>query len=206
MALQVTVGNRSDSGDKRFHAVEVTVQDSEDPRLTATFGYVIGAFTRPLLLRSIAVGPSAGVPLGKQARLTISGVRDLPLSRWEAAARAHLVQRFSLSEDQVLKVARIGLGAAEEDLRRMADIIGPAKSVERLYPGLEHSDRPADVRRYRSLLHLAEVAQEYRSAQLEGVPDPAAKVARDRAVNPATVRSWLHRARKARLLGPDPGR
>lgn len=54
-------------------------------------------------------------------------------------------------------------------------------------------------------LRLGIVARRYRQAMLEGVPNPAARVAEDMGANPGTVRSWIRRARQAGLLGPARG-
>lgn len=68
--------------------------------------------------------------------------------------------------------------------------------------------RAADERRGRAsqqltpqLLRLAEVAGAYRANLAAGLKDPVAAIARDYDVKPATARSWVHRARKAGLLG-----
>ncbi len=179
-------------------AVEATVRDDEEPRLVARFGYVASAFAKHLLLRSVAIEPAPGMELGKQARLTIAGVRDLPLARWEAAARAHISQKLSMTLDEHRQLWGKLAGPAEAD--RILTFISPAVRVQQLYPGLAQSSTPGDMRRYKSLLRLAEVADEYQRAQRDGVHDPAAFVARNRGEKPATVRSWLHRARKAGLL------
>jgi hypothetical protein len=72
--------------------------------------------------------------------------------------------------------------------------------VFKLYPELRGDDTPAGQRRLRSLTHLADIAMDYSVKGIFGVHDPAAAIARERDAKPATVRSWIHRARKAGFL------
>ncbi len=62
-------------------------------------------------------------------------------------------------------------------------------------------DDPANVRN----AFLGQVATDYRRNLALGVRDPAAKIARDMSANPATVRTWIRRARQLGLLGPAKG-
>jgi hypothetical protein len=196
MALKVTVGKPEPTNYEpdgaRVYMVTAAVEDDEHPTIAGTFGYLTAWVSSTpgddLFLQSVRVGPPPGHPVGKIAQLTVSLVRDLPLARWEAAARAHVA--FRIRRPSV----RPGtVGHLSRDLRA-------AMLVKRLYPSLADSETKADQRRYRSLVHLATIAEAFQVKQIEGTPDPAAAVARDMDVNPATVRSWLHRARKAGLL------
>jgi hypothetical protein len=192
VTLSVVVGSPQPSGDTRVVSVAVTVEDSDHPRIGAAFGYLVGDAGRAVFLRSLQVAPATGTPVGQQRRLTVTTVRNLPLARWEAAARAHLAQVPGFqpaSADDVLFVLRH---------------VTPKDRVDRLYPGLAESKRPADVRKYRGLLHLAAVAEDFVREQLSGSPDPGAAIARQHNVKPATARSWVHRARKAGLLASPP--
>jgi hypothetical protein len=117
--------------------------------------------------------------------VTVGKIRDLPLVRWETVARANVIVQYStLINDQP----------------NTFDALDPAGRVDLLYPGLSGLRAPAAKRKYRSLLHMAEVAHDYRQKQLAGVTDPAGAIARERDTNPSTVRSWIHRARLAGLL------
>lgn len=49
---------------------------------------------------------------------------------------------------------------------------------------------------------LLQVVEEYRENVVAGARNPAALIADKHGVNPATARSWLHRARRLGLLGP----
>lgn len=80
--------------------------------------------------------------------------------------------------------------------------LGPKGIVDTLYPGLEDSTAPSDMRTYNALLRMATAAAIYRRYTLDGVRDPTSATARDMGVSVATARSLLHRARKESLLSP----
>jgi hypothetical protein len=207
MVLEVSVDDPRESGDRLVQVVSATVRDPDYEFLQCVFDYYAIWHAKKLPLGALRIEPRPDTPVRRTSVLTVSGVRDLPLARWETSARAHVAQY--LTEQQwwnpdPAEVALVGkmMGMEPEDITGLQSAVAPAALVRRLHPGLSESTKPTDVRRYRGLLHLAEVAQEFRSAQMEGVPDPAVSVAKARDVNPATVRSWIHRARKARLLEP----
>lgn len=73
----------------------------------------------------------------------------------------------------------------------------PHSAVDELYPGLEDDQTKAGMRRYYSMLNLAEVTRRYAYLVLDGEKNPTGRIAEEEDVKPATVRSWLHRAKKA---------
>lgn len=170
----------------RVWSVMATVRDA-DPRIEAEFGYVVRDRTAHMV--SFCVRPRGADP-HDMAVLTVAEIRDLPLARWNAAAQVHVLDRI-----------RVAAGEATDGLASVVDyLVGAGKIVDTLYPGLRTSTKPADVRRYRGLRHLAEIATEFQFEQRRGTPDPAAAIARSRDAKPTTVRSWVHRARKAGFL------
>ena len=68
--------------------------------------------------------------------------------------------------------------------------------VRARYPDLDPDAGPGAARRWNKLLRLVEVAQEYQAAQGRGENAPTEAIAEARGVAPATVRTWLHRARQ----------
>lgn len=68
--------------------VQVSVRDGEFPNLSGEFGYLLARNWVALI--AVGVQPSPGLPRGVFDPLTVTAVRDLPLARWEAAARAHV--------------------------------------------------------------------------------------------------------------------
>jgi hypothetical protein len=203
MALEVTVGDPEETDVPGLWLVSATVDDPDSPQLTGRFGYVVGRRGRlvlgeagdssrdaqqqlGVLLRSVAIEPRGGLPTTKTGRLTVSAVRDLPLSRWEAAARGHVAQHpaFQAGPTEPL---------SDEELHRLDRAVKLAQAT--IQAG-------GDGRRLRSLGHLSQIAARFEAEQRKGTPDPAAVIAREDNVNRSTVRSWIHRARKAGLLSP----
>ncbi|MBX6765929.1 MAG: hypothetical protein IRY90_02015 [Actinomadura rubrobrunea] len=194
MPLEVTVREPQSTDHPRFTLISATVHDTEHPQLAGVFTYLAdrsGAVAF-LWLTGVTVEHRADIPLDKRPRLPLAAVRDAPLARWETAARAHILHSRGLRAPTAEEV----VGAVE----KLAETLGPARRVDRLYPDLKNSTKPADLRKRNSLLHLAEVAEEYEFEVRRGTIDPAAAIARNRGAKPSTVRSWLHRARQAGLL------
>lgn len=73
----------------------------------------------------------------------------------------------------------------------------PAEEAVRVrFPSVDPNSGPGAARRWRRLVRLAEVAQEYRDAQERGEKAAGAAIAKARGVAPSTVNVWLHQARK----------
>jgi hypothetical protein len=177
----------------------VTVDDSDHPRLSATFTYfasVIDSRGASWALVGLAVGPQAGLPIGKHLILTVTEVRDLPVARWQQAARAAATAEMGKGVEGAFR----GLSQWADDMAKAgagmtaAEVFGAPLTDRRAQRGLE------------SRLRLVRIAREYRENLAAGVTDPAGAIARDRGVNPSTVRSWIRRARRAGFLGPAVGR
>ncbi|WP_251060564.1 hypothetical protein [Streptomyces sp. ISL-100] len=199
MPVDVNVSEPWESGDPRAVLVSAQLIDSEHPELAAEFEYLCISAEGQLFPRAVRVGPAPELPLGRTIPVTAGMLRDLPLARWESAARSHTQASLQAWEQNGLVD---GLGRLT--LRALRDL-KPEQLVEVIEPGLRESTRKADVRRYYSLLHQCSVAIEYTKLRMEGVKDPAARMARNHDVQPATVRSWLHRARKSGILPSNQG-
>lgn len=74
--------------------------------------------------------------------------------------------------------------------------------VRERFPDLDPDSGLGAARRWRRLIRLAEVAEEYRAAQEAGAKAPATVVAENRGVAPGTVGTWLHYARKEGFDAP----
>ncbi|MER5401669.1 hypothetical protein [Streptomyces sp. NPDC002599] len=168
-------------------SVTATVTDPDHPRRSAVFEYV-GVPGHRLAPVSVKVGPAPGLLPEEYAAIWPSELRDLPLTRWESAARYRA--ELELGHDTIRRAVR----------RREEGPEGAEKWVLELYPDLKGDDSPAGRRRLRSLTHLADIALEYSYRSIMGVSDPAAAIARSRDANRATARSWIYRARKAGFL------
>jgi hypothetical protein len=111
-------------------------------------------------------------------------LKDLPVSRWEKVARA-------AAERRLMSRGPYGQHVAAEDL---AELI-----VNEKFPELADATGGNALRRRNGLVHLAMMFQEYKRAEESGVENPAQVLAENHSVSAATVRGWLHRARKEGL-------
>lgn len=68
--------------------------------------------------------------------------------------------------------------------------------VRERFPDLDPGTGPGAARRWRRLVRLAGVAEEYRTAQEAGEKAPATVVAEKRGVTASNVYAWLHHARR----------
>ncbi|MFI9466815.1 hypothetical protein ACIHBQ_04990 [Streptomyces sp. NPDC052492] len=194
MPVDVTVSAPWESGDPRAVLVSAQLTDSDHPSLTAEFEYLAISADGRLFPRSVHIRPAPDLPIGQNTPVTAGIIRELPLARWETAARSRAQAALQDWEEKVLLDS---LG--QPTIRALRDL-SPAELVEVIEPGLKGSSRKADQRRYSSLLHQCMVAIEYTALRMEGVQDPAARIARNHSVQPATARSWLHRARNSGIL------
>jgi hypothetical protein len=113
-----------------------------------------------------------------------TALKDLPVSRWEKVARA-------AAERTLMATGPHGQHVAPE---AMAEII-----VNEKFPELAGATGGNALRRRNGLIHLAMMFQEYKRAEETGVENPAQVLAEQHSVSAATVRGWLHRARKEGL-------
>ncbi|MFD9905893.1 hypothetical protein [Streptomyces sp. NPDC059063] len=186
--VTVTEGEPLDGGPEGVVPLTATVAHPRMSRWCVIFEY----FARPgytLAPVAVSLRPAPGLSYDEYRRLPIGDIRNLPLVRWESAARLH-VDAY-LMKGQKLDV----VPAYKNDLDWEAQEL----ALEH-YPDIADVSTPGAMRRRKSMTHLASVAMEYTTHTLAGVKDPAAAIARSREANPATVRSWIHRARKAGFL------
>lgn len=179
-----------------IYLIRAQIRDNDYEQILVNLGYMVGRVSQLKLrdneagqrgasrtaeLRVALVSLHIDPGPGGGAILTASGIRDLPLARWEAAARAHVVDP-----------------AVIQNL--------PVRTWQGHEGSFAAEAAATSERKARSLAHLAEVAEQYLAEQRLGTPDPAAAIANARGVNRSTVRSWIHRARQAGLLLPAPER
>ncbi|MGW7457147.1 hypothetical protein [Streptomyces sp. NPDC054797] len=201
MSVDVKVSAPWESGDPEAALVSAQLTDSEHPALVVEFEYARIAESGRLFPRSVSIGPAPDLSIGQNVPVTAGLIRDLPLARWDSAARSHTQASLQEWEESGLVD-----GIGRPTLRALRDLT-PAELVEVIEPGLRESTSTskAHSRRYSSLLHQCRVAIEYTKLRMEGVKDPASRMARDHDVQPATVRSWLHRARNSGILPSNQG-
>lgn len=179
-----------DGGDTAMTAL-ARVQDSDHEGLTASFGYLVEPTDKAIriALRSIHIDASDAEP-GR--RLTVTDVRDLPLTRWESAARARITADLQRKLSEMFDAIK-----SVDPKEVIADL-----RIKQLYPDALTAVGASAERRLDGLRRLALTSVEYQTLLADGRADPAAEIARMHQVTPSTARSWIHRARKAGFLGP----
>lgn len=194
-----------------FDTVSCVVLDDEYSGVDVEFRF--GIFTadaepRRVVFFSVTVGGSWKRPgRNNVRRFTISLIRDLPLARWEQAARGVLawaIDELAEWKDaphqpvlQVKSTDRPGLSARSRLIDEM---------IRAIAPDLDGDQTPGGLRRLRSLRKSAAIALDYRNELMDGRSDPAMAIAENYGVSPSTARSWIHRARTAGFLAPAVGR
>ncbi|MEW2083465.1 hypothetical protein [Streptomyces sp. NPDC005283] len=164
--------------------VEVTLRPTEHPTLVATFGYLIRD-ARVVFPCRLHIGPAPDSPIGDWVRLGAGLIKDLPVARWERAARA-------AADAHVAGVKAWSWRAAEPgDTQLVAEDI-----VREMHPGIDPQSGKAAARRWNRLVRLAAVVQEHDAARARGAKSPAGEVAKIRGVEASTVRSWLSQAKQ----------
>lgn len=160
--------------------VEATVFDDDHPGVATTFRYLAIA-TQPLLTLGINVHSRDEKPGITNASIGASGMREMPIARWDRMAQAVAVKRLS-------------------DTMATDSETTPAEWAEALvrekFPELSKPTDGHAKRRRNSLLHLAEAAEEYARIAATGERNPAGVLAARRGTTASTVRGWLHRARR----------
>lgn len=153
--------------------VEVYVKDAgHEVFAVFKFGLIPG---RPLMTLGFNVWSEQGLQ---------GAVSNLPISRWEKAARG-------AAERRLVAGGPYGQSVSPDDLAEMR--------VGEKFPELADATGGNALRRRNSLLHLAKMAAEYAEVVESGAKNPAQILGDRHGVSAATVRSWLHRARKEGL-------
>ncbi|MEO3930749.1 hypothetical protein ABGB07_43935 [Micromonosporaceae bacterium B7E4] len=198
----VTAGTPTDKPDSEapVEMVRCDVVDDDNGLFGPSFEYFVihrGDGGVDLHLVGMRVGGPHGTSGFNATRTSVSEIRDMPLARWEQAARASLTMKYSGALPPAEERPQPALDWTQDDLN--------ARVLE-LFPELRGDDTPAGRRRLKSLSRLARTANHYMELLAAGRSDPAAEMARRLNESPATVRSWIHRARKVGLLSPAVGR
>lgn len=179
-------------GAEHLQLLGVSFVPVEYPQLVVRWDYVIqdGEIAFPSGMR---VGPWPALPVNERLHVGASFVRDLPMAKLERAAR--MAAEMMLSQ---------GATAAGEKLRHTYSPAGESAEIPEIaraivrerWPDLDPEAGAGAARRWNRLVRLAEVVQEHQAARARGEKAPASAVAQARGVEPGTVRTWLHQARR----------
>lgn len=177
----------------RTHKLEVEADESEHWSIGVDGSRTIEVIVRDpdydgMALFKFGMIPNQGMRIVTFTAFSAQGlevsVKDLPLARWEKAARAAAERRLMAGGPYVQHVA-------PEDLAQSV--------VDEKFPELAGATGGNALRRRNGLIHLAKMFEEYKRAEESGVENPAQVLAGKHSVSAATVRGWLHRARKEGL-------
>lgn len=171
--------------DEDWPLFEFTVAAPEFPGVVVEMTYSLPG---GVALRSVKI--SAVVDEEGVGAVSPGVVRNLPLATWDRSL--------------VMRVWAVMRHPAYQDLWTLIPQVPQAKgnympeaAVRELYPGLAEDETKAGRRKYGSMIALANVAREYADLILAGEKNPTGIIAKEQEVKPATVRSWLHRAKNA---------
>lgn len=182
----VTVGEPiAIPGSADLASIDVTLFPPEHPELAFVFQYLLG----PGAVRytcGFRVEPRPDIPAEKRAKVGAALVRDLPLSRWEKAARAAVQEKVEGATPWMWRVA-----SSKQEIAERAQQI-----VKQMHPEIDPNAGKGAARSWNRLVRLAEVVLETEAQAAAGAKSPATVVAEKREVAPATVRSWLHQAKQ----------
>lgn len=177
----------------RTPTLEVEAQEPEIWSITGVDARTAEVYVRDPELQLFVIfkfGMVPGLPLSALSYAVHSEwgietpLRELPVSRWEKAARA-------AAERRLVADGPYGQQVPPDDLARIV--------VDQRFPELADATGGNALRRRNGLIHLAKMVKEYREVEETGASNPAQVLAERHKVSTATVRGWLHRARKEGL-------
>ncbi|MBM7091029.1 hypothetical protein JTP67_21295 [Streptomyces sp. S12] len=169
----------------------VSLETTQHPGLRFHWHYTIRNGSQVEGPHGFGVEPSRGAPPKSWQTLNATAIRELPLSKLERAARQALGMPL-LDPDAVQ--AGTWLLVPAQDIPALA-----RETVRERHPEVDPDAGPAAARRWKRLTRLAEVWLEYQAAEASGDRSPTNTIAEARGVAPATVRGWIHHARREGL-------
>ncbi|MFD4790548.1 hypothetical protein ACFWN1_26545 [Streptomyces sp. NPDC058459] len=160
--------------------MEATVLDDEHPDVATTFKY-LAIPGQPLQAIGVNVHSRPEPDPLNNFTVGASAIREMPIARWDRTAQAAVVKRLG---------GDVG-SEVESSATEWAEAL-----VRQKFPELDEPKNGHEVRRRKSLLQLAEAAEEYARIASTGERNPAGVLAARRGTTASTVRGWLHRARR----------
>ncbi|WP_431772217.1 hypothetical protein [Streptomyces cucumeris] len=215
MTVSVAFEEPTDQDEGAKPQAKVSIEDSSHPYLRISLQYAIidahGGFQPvgfTLIQKTGETVPDELVRLGPGM------IKDLPLSRWDRLAQAAVSQALLRGERQSVTTAVGALETYRDEVDAPSAAYtaiepkpphSPAEArrqraeelITRLRPDLDPNAGKGAARSWNGLVKLAEAVEEHMDEMLKGSSDPVSAMAIRHGVAPATVRTWLHRARQA---------
>ncbi|MDV7221005.1 sigma-70 region 4 domain-containing protein [Streptomyces prunicolor] len=206
-------------------AVQMVLLDDDYAGLRFVFECAVLPHAHGIKVTGFRVSPAAtGQTFDDSPDLKAGLIRDLPLAGWLAIT--HGMARNMVREPFIWRACQEAFaegadfaafslqrapGSAVLQMESWPDVL-PADNpedwhrraveiVQEQYPELDPNSGKAAARRWNGLVRYAETVIEHRVNLLKGVGDSVKEIAERREVSPATVRSWLHRAKEAGVNG-----
>lgn len=219
MGTQMEVRLRTDPGSTDHNRADVQIRDDRHVGLRIELSYEIGSMDSRARLTSVRVETrhSPDADLEETERLAPGVLRDLPYARWDRMAQGAVVRSLGNYRRRLhqqlsfLGETAVAGGEDREEIGSTKSITDPEErrrraeeTVRRHYPDLDPEANKFSTRTWNSLVRYADVSSEHLELLTSGVADPVGALAQRYEVAPATVRSWLHRAREAGVSSEMP--
>lgn len=215
MAVSVDFEATSSYGAAVRELAHVLIRDANHPGIQAAFQYL--APDPPAQIEQVgfsvtsfaAERPNGVAPFGPGV------IKDLPLARWDRVAQAAVTQAvlerniaavsIPLEPGEYQRLIENGqMYGSELPDEEIATPLRPRdrreraiEMVRRIRPDLDPNESRGAARSWNGLVKLAEAMDEYTELLATGTTDVVGEMATAHGVAPATVRTWVHRARQA---------
>lgn len=210
---------RTAPGSTDHNRADVQIRDQRNKSLRVELSYAIGSIDSRLRLVAVRVETQhfPDDEFDEPERLAPGVLRDLPYARWDRMAQGAVANALGIQKRRLEQHLFFDTGAAQkegdgaESIRLPESVMNPQERgrraegiVRSVYPDLDPEANRFSTRTWNSLLRYANVSLEHLELLTGGVADPVAVLAERHDVAPATVRSWLHRAREAGVSSEMP--
>lgn len=211
MSVSVDLEAAAPQGAGARVVAHVSMQDPNHPGIRASLQYLVPDEDRAIEPVGFSVTNLVAERPEGAARFGPGVIKDLPLARWDRVAQAAVIRAVierRLAEDPVVILeAGPALQADEFDFgsEEIATPLHVPRSrreraiemVRRARPDLDPGESRGAARSWNGLVKLAEALDEYTELLATGSTDVVGEMAAAHGVAPATVRTWVHRARQA---------
>lgn len=194
----------------------VSIQDASHPGVRASFQYLVPDQLQQIEPVGFSVTHLVAERPAGAARFGPGIIKDMPLARWDRVAQAAVTQAvlqrsiaavsIPLAPGEYERLVKNGLlngpEFPDEEIATLLHVPRDRREraiemVRRVRPDLDPEESRGAARSWNGLVRLAEALDEYTELLATGSTDVVGEMAAAHGVAPATVRTWVHRARQA---------